>query len=165
MAAAFVSVAALVMLVAGLAKVIEPDPARDALGVLGVSAPALLVQIAAGVEVLVALAALLLSGPIPALVVGASYLAFAGFVALLRRDPDAGSCGCFGAAEEPPSLRHVVVNVVIGLGCLAAGASGALSTLSLLRENWARGALFVVLSVAAAWLVGLVLRSTRWSSG
>jgi hypothetical protein len=164
MAAAFVSVAACLLVVAGVAKVVHPEPASDALAVLGLSVPLVLVRLFAALEILIAMAALFVSGPIPSVLVGASYLGFAGFVALLRRDPDAGSCGCFGATEEPPSLRHVIVNVLIGAGCLVAALSSSPSTASLLREDWPRGLLFVVLSVVAAWLVGLVLRSTQWSA-
>ncbi len=164
MAAAFVSVAACLLVVAGVAKVLHPEPAGDALAVLGLSVPPALVRLGAAIEILIALAALLVSGPIPSALVGASYLGFAGFVALLRRNPDVSSCGCFGAAEEPPSMRHVIVNVLIGAGCLVAALSSSPSAASLLRQDWPRGLLFVVLSVTAAWLVGLVLRSTRWST-
>jgi len=164
MAAAFVSVAACLLVVAGVAKLIHPAPASDALGVLGLNAPSVLVRIGAAAEVLVALAAFSLSGPIPSVLVGASYLGFAGFVALLRRNPDASSCGCFGAGEEPPSLRHVIMNLLIGVGCLIAAVSSSPSTASLLREDWPQGLLFVALSVIGAWLVGLVLRTTRWSA-
>jgi len=165
MAAIVVTVAAVLLLVAGGAKIARPEPASNALGVVGLSAPPILVRIGAGIEMLIALAALVLPGPIPSILVGASYLAFAGFVLLLRRHPEAESCGCFGVEDEPPSWRHVVVNLLVGVGCLGAAATSSPSVAALWREDWITGLLFVVLSLTAAWLVGLVLRTARWSFG
>jgi hypothetical protein len=160
MLAVLVSVAAILMLAAGGAKVIRPDPATDALGLVGLGVPQSVVRLGAGIEVLVALAALLLPGPVPSLLLGVSYLGFAGFVLLLRRTPGAESCGCFGTSDEPPSMRHVLVNLLIAAGCIAAAVVGSPSAGSLLRADWSVGALFVVLSLTAAWLVALLLRSS-----
>jgi hypothetical protein len=164
MAAVLVSVAAILMVVAGAAKVVRPEPAANALGVLGIGAAPLAIRLGAGLEVLIGLAALVAPGPLAALALGASYLGFAAFVLVLRAKPGAESCGCFGADDEPPSLRHVVVDALLGAGCLLAAATGAASAGSLLRADWVEGAVFVVLSATAAWLVGLVLRHARWAT-
>jgi hypothetical protein len=164
MAAVLVSVAAILMVVAGAAKVVRPEPAANALGVVGIGAAPAVIRLGAGLEVLVGLAAMAAPGPVPAFALGASYLAFAGFILVLRTKPGAESCGCFGADDEPPSLRHVVVDVLLGLGCLLAVATSSSSAASLLRADWVEGAVFVLLSATAAWLVGLVLRRARWST-
>jgi hypothetical protein len=45
-----------------------------------------------------------------------AYLGFAGFVLLARRSgTPVQSCGCFGKAETPPSVIHIVVNLTAAL--------------------------------------------------
>jgi hypothetical protein len=159
--AILVSVAALLMLVAGGSKIVRPEPATDAFGVIGLAIPPIAVRVGAAIEALVALAALGMPGPVPSLIVGASYLLFAGFVLLLRREPDAGSCGCFGNRDERPSRRHMIVNLLIAVGCLLAVATRSSSAGALLGDDLPSGLLFLAMSLTAAWLVGLVLSSSR----
>ena len=163
MLAILVSVAAILMLVAGGAKVIRPDSATDALGLAGLVVAPIAVRLGAAIEVLVALTALVVPGPIPSLLVGVSFLLFAGFVLLLRRMPGVESCGCFGTSDEPPSMRHVIVNLLIASGCIVAAVVGSSSAGSLLRADWSSGLLFFMISLTAAWLVGLLLRSSPWA--
>ena len=158
MAAAFVTVSALLLLVAGVAKVIHPDPASDALGALRLPSHPLLVRVGALLETGIALFALVSPSPLGAILVGASFLGFALFVALLRRQPDAVSCGCFGGEGETPSGRHVAINLALGVGCLLAAATAAPSTAHLIRHNISLGLLFLAVCVCAAWLCGLVLQ-------
>ena len=158
MAATFVTVSSFLLLVAGVAKVINPAPASDALGALRLPSHPTLVRAGAVVEVLIALLALVAPGPLGAILVGVSFLFFAAFVALLRRQPDAVSCGCFGGEGETPSGRHVIINLVLGIGCLGAAITTAPSALHLIRHDLPLGILFLVICTCAAWLCGLVLQ-------
>ena len=56
----------------------------------------------------------LVGGPVFAALVAVSYLAFAGFVVVaLRSGAPISSCGCFGKVDTPPSLVHVVIDLVL----------------------------------------------------
>ena len=91
------------MLVAGAAKVLRPDSAVEALRVAGLAPPSFVVRLGAGLEALVALAALVFPGPISSLLVGVSFLLFAAFILVLRRRPGVESCG---SSEPAMSLRR-----------------------------------------------------------
>jgi hypothetical protein len=158
MAAALLAMSALLLVAAGGLKVVTPAPASDALAVAGLPSHPLLVRIGSLVEVVLGLAALVWAGSMLAGFVALSFAGFAGFVELLRRRPDAPSCGCFGGEGEVPSLRHVVGNLLLAIGCVVAAATHAPSMVSLVREQPATGVVFVVAATTAAWLASLVLR-------
>jgi hypothetical protein len=107
--------------VAGGTKAIHPRDTAVALRVPGWRwAPtARVVRVAALFEVAVAVVAVGMAGPVPAVLVTVSYAAFSGFVALalLRRWPLA-SCGCLGKADTAPTWGHVAVNVGASLTAL-----------------------------------------------
>lgn len=114
-------IAVVLLLAAGVAKLIEPRDTAGALVRSGLGVPPVAVRIGAAFEVGLALAALAAGTRTAAAVVALSYLGFTIFVAqaLVRRVP-VGSCGCFGRVETPPTVWHIVVN----LGC-ATAAVGA----------------------------------------
>jgi len=117
-------VSAGLLVVSGVAKVVDPVPTVGALRAArlphGRSA-----AIALGVvEAVVAAWAFLLGGPA---VVGVAVLygAFAVFVAAaLRLDLPIGSCGCFGAAETPPTWLHFAYNVIAVFAAVIVAISG-----------------------------------------
>ena len=115
-------IAVVLLLAAGIAKLIEPRETAGALLRSGLRVPPVAVRVGAAFEVGLALAALAAGTRTAAAVVGLSYVAFTAFVvqALVRRVP-VGSCGCFGRVDTPPSVWHVVVN----LGCAGAAAGAA----------------------------------------
>jgi hypothetical protein len=121
--------AALVLGVAGLTKMVRPHDTARALRVAGLPASPAVVRVGAAVEVAVAVAAWAAPGPVPAAAVAASYLAFAGFVALaLVRGWPLATCGCFGRPDTPPRSVHVVIDAVAGaaaLGWLVVGRGPA----------------------------------------
>jgi len=85
----------------------------------------LLVRGGALVEALLAAAGLAVGGPVVSVAAGVIYLAFAAFVALaLRADAPIGRCGCLGAVDTPPSIGHVVLDLVFAGGALGALATG-----------------------------------------
>lgn len=157
MASVFVTIGAALLIVAGVAKVLTPEPASDALGVVGLPSHPLLVRAGSAIEVVVGVVALVVSRPIGPLLLAVSYVVFALFIVVLRREPDAGSCGCFGADGEVPSLRHVVVDLLVAAGCLWAASTHSPSTLELLRADIPMGLAYIVVCLTGAWLGGLVL--------
>ncbi len=85
------------------------------------------------------------------------YAMFAAFVVLaLATGAPMQSCGCFGAADTPPSLIHVALDTTIaGLGVAAVTDNALGSAHSSLAANHGTGALW---SLALAGAVFVVLR-------
>ena len=74
-----------------------------------------LVRAGGAAEVVIGVGALAVGGPVFAALVALSYLAFAGFVVVaLRSGSPISSCGCFGKVDTPPSLVHVVIDLLRG---------------------------------------------------
>lgn len=112
---------AVVLAVGGAAKLLAPHPTASALAALGLPSRRGVVLVMGAGEVAVGAWAATMGGRHAAAVVAAAYLAFAGFVVAARRSGAVASCGCFGQAETPPSLLHLVVNLVAA-GVAAAAA-------------------------------------------
>jgi hypothetical protein len=114
MEGSLVVAAALLLVAAGLAKLYAPGPAVTMLHRLWPPrfvAAGLIRGIGAG-EVAVALLAIGFGNRAGAVALAAWYLAFTGVtVQLMRRSP-ATPCGCFGRAESPVGVAHVVQNLV-----------------------------------------------------
>ena len=110
--------AAVLLVVAGAAKLSRPAPGVADL--LGFRAPTPLVRLVGALEAAVGIAALLVGGP-AAWAMGLLYASFAVIVlrAVLVK---AGSCGCFGRLDAPPSRIHVLGNLALaGVSFAAAG--------------------------------------------
>jgi hypothetical protein len=143
---------ALVLVVAGAAKVGDPSRTAGALRALGWPSAAGLVRVGAAAELLVGAGALVVGGPVLAGLVAVSYLAFAAFVAAaLTSGTPIGSCGCLGRADTPPRPVHVVVDAVLAAGALAAAGSGAADPLLDARV----AELIVAVALAAAAVAAL----------
>ena len=98
---------ALLLVVAGAAKVRDPLPLVRALRSARLPAPVSGVRLLAAAEAVLGTTALLLGGRLTAALVAASYAAFTGFVLLVRRRGGVlASCGCFGRADTPPTTGH-----------------------------------------------------------
>lgn len=146
----------------GAAKVARPAATARALGGIGIPASPALVRAGAAAELAVAAGALVDDGRLFALLVAASYLAFAGFVATaLRRGVPLSSCGCFGVRDTPPTALHLALNLAaaavagaVGLG--RAGGGGLAEITALDGSLLLRGA-FVVLTATSAWFAYLAL--------
>lgn len=110
-----------VLVITGAAKIVKPHDVEKALVALGL--PRIpYAGLALGIgEVAVGIGALFLS---PALIIqGSLYLAFAIWVTVaLQRNVPLASCGCLGRDDTPPTMSHVVLNVLA-----AAVSFGALS--------------------------------------
>jgi len=135
--------AALLLVVAGAAKVVDPSRAAGALAALGWPSSGRLVRAGALAETLLGIATLVVGGRVLALLVAASYLGFALFVmAALRSGTPLATCGCFGQDDTPPSPAQVLTDAVLALGAVWAAAADAPP---LLEASW------------VAWLVALVV--------
>jgi len=111
--------AALLLLVAGIAKIVRPGPTADLLASLGLPAGERLARGIGVVESAVGIVALGVGGPWPAAATGGFYVAF---VVVVVRAIGAGatSCGCFGRVDAPPSWIHVIGNLVLAAVSFAA---------------------------------------------
>lgn len=115
--------AAVLLAVGGLSKASRPAPTVGALRALALPSRPVLVRVLGVFEVGVGVTALAFDSQVAAGMVAISYLAFAGFVVLaLRRGTAVGSCGCFGRADTPPTLTHLVINVGAALVAAAVTA-------------------------------------------
>jgi uncharacterized protein YjeT (DUF2065 family) len=112
-----IAVAALVLAVAGLAKLRSPAAARHALATAGLSVPGAAIRVLACAELAVAALVLLAPGPAACALLAATYAALALVArALARRG---AACGCFGGGDSPATVAHVWLSAAFAL--LAAG--------------------------------------------
>ncbi len=110
--------AAGLLVLAGAAKILRPDPTAQALLDAGLPGTLAAARVVGTVEVTVGAWASLAPAAVGAIALGGLYLVFAGYLGfLLAARPDAGSCGCAGSTAVPPSRLHLALN----LGASATG--------------------------------------------
>ena len=108
----YLAVTALLAL-GGVLKVVRPTETATALAALGLPSQSFLIRGLGTVEIVIGVVAFATGHPLASLLTAAAYVSFAGFVLVARRaETPVQSCGCFGKAETPPSLIHVMVNLV-----------------------------------------------------
>jgi hypothetical protein len=141
--------AALLLVVAGATKLVDPSRTVGALAALGWPSAPWLVRLGAVTELALGSAALVVGSRGLTMLVAASYLAFALFVTAARRSKTPiGTCGCFGQAETPPRPVHVLVDALLAVGAVAAAAADAPA---LVDASW------------VAWLVAGVVGTGSYS--
>ncbi len=156
LAIALHAAAAVLLVIAGSAKLGRPSTAVVLLSSLGApeSGPFRGERVAVvlgAVEAAVGIAALAIGGTITELVVGLLYVGFA--VAVMRAlTVGVSSCGCFGRVDAPPSPLHVFGNSVLA-GASFIAIDGP-SPLDVMEEQPAGGIGFVVV---VGVLAGLAL--------
>jgi hypothetical protein len=149
--------AALLLLAAGLAKVRRPADTSIALRRAGLPVPEWVVRAGAAAEVAAGCWALT-SAQAAAGLVALSYLGFAGFVALaLRRGSPVSSCGCFGKADSPPTVSHVVLNLAAAATAAWAAFHAHAGAVAVLRHQPLAGVPLLLLTGAVAYLAYLVM--------
>jgi hypothetical protein len=142
-------VAALVLCVAGLAKLRSPDGAARALRIARLPGRTWLVRAGAAVEIALGVVALIAP---TRLVAGVIALLFAGFGALsLRLARRQASCGCFGESDAPASVWGAGLSALLGLIAALAAATGVHDAGWVVNHTGA-----VVALVAAIGIVGAV---------
>lgn len=146
----FVAAAAL-LCVAGVPKVRDPGNLVRAVRSVGLPVGGTAVRAFAVAETLVGAAALLAPGRVTAALLALTYAGFTVFVGLaLRRGGVLDSCGCFGRADTPPTLAHLLVTAAAALTGLAVAWWPPVSAWS------GAGALEVLGVLALAGLVGFL---------
>lgn len=143
--------AALLLIVAGVAKIVRPVPTTDLLASLGLPEVPAAVVVIGVVESVVGVLALVVGGPLLAAATGALYV---GFLAVVWRALVTGAttCGCFGRVNSPPSWLHVVGNAGFAVASFVAVA-GKTPT-QVMADQLASGIGFVL---GAAVIAGLAL--------
>ena len=135
--------AAVLLLIAGAAKLVRPQPTVELVTDLGLPAPRAAIMALGLFEVSVAVVALAFDDVGPAVAVGGLYVVF-GVVVVRSLSLGATSCGCFGRAETPPSWLHVVGNFGFAIASFVA-ASADRSPVDVMGDQPASGAPFVLL--------------------
>lgn len=150
--------AAALLVLAGIVKVVRPRATAQALLDAGLPGSTRIARGVGVVEILVGVWALAAPATGGALVLGVLYLAFAGFLGyVLRAHPEAGSCGCAGPTPVPPSRLHLVLNVVAGVAGLAYAAISGPSAIAWLDGlGWAAVPAVAGLALAG-WLAVVVV--------
>lgn len=158
LAAGPVFAVAVLTVVAGAAKVVEPSNARRSLAAIGVRVPPRTVQALGLVECLVGTSSLAWGSRLTSAVLLVSW---AGFALTAWRLARRGStpCGCFGRTDATVGTAHVAVDVV---GCTIAAAAvvwppGGIG--DVLASQPLGGLPFVVSSGSCAYLLYLMLTS------
>ena len=152
---------AVVLLLAGVAKLARPEPTVPALRAVGLGAASpTVVRMIGTTEVVVAAVVLAFGGAVAAGVTAVLYAGFALFaLALLRSQEADADCGCFGHDSAPVTGIHVLVNAVAALVALGAVAAPVPPVIDALDElGWAAPA-FALLVLVGAMLVRAVLTS------
>jgi hypothetical protein len=150
--------AALLLGAAGVGKVTRPGATRIALRSAGLPSTAVAAQGLGAAEVAIAVAALVVGGPVTTGLVALSYAGFAWFARRLdRKTRGAAPCGCFGASSAPVGTLHVVINVIIavGVGVAAVDAPGAIWSAA--GDTPWGGVPFVGLTLLLAWMLYVAL--------
>lgn len=154
---------AIVLLGAGGAlTVVRPATTARAVREIGLPVSSTVVRAGALVELTIAAGALVGGGRPLATLVAASYCGFAIFVlAALRRDVPLSTCGCFGAADTPPTALHLGFNVaaaaVAGAVALTGSAAGGLTEVATSEGSLLPLVGFLASTAASVWLAYVAL--------
>lgn len=120
---------ALLVLVAGLPKLVRPTSTVRVLDQAGLRASGLLVRTFGAVEIALAAVVLVIGGVLPGLLLAVLYVAFSLFVARALLRGNVSSCGCFAGEDAPPSMLHVLLNAglaTVGLWTALTGGAVAI---------------------------------------
>jgi hypothetical protein len=155
------TIAAALLVIGGALKAARPGDTAHALSEVGLTLPRfvttrLLVRVGGAAEVVVGMGALVTGNPVFAGLVAISYLAFAGFVVVASRSgKPISSCGCFGKVDTPPSLVHVVIDLVAAGVAVGAAFVGGVSLPDTVSAQPLAGVPFLFLCAIGLYLVFL----------
>lgn len=127
---------ALLLLLAGVSKLVSPANTSTALSAAALPSDTRLVRAFATCEILLGAAALIAPSRLVAVVLALMYMGFVGFVIrLMRRDDTGAGCGCVGTKKEaPPSWIHVGLNSVAAASGLGAAAVSPVGVVDVVAE-------------------------------
>ena len=155
-----IGAAAVLLLVAGLAKIIRPAPTVAALSRSrlpgrqwwGRSAA---IRVFGAAEIVIGSAVLVVGGRWSSLALAAGYLLLTIVAVQLLRLSPGTDCGCFGRAQGPISRGHVIVNSAFTLAAVLCVRFPQTSMAEALSGTEA--VLLVVLTLLLAWLAYLTM--------
>lgn len=149
--------AAVLLLVAGVPKLLDPGPTRRVAEQAGLPSSAAVVRLLGLGEALVGAVALLVGGMLPAVAVALAYLGFAGVVTrgLVRGDMD--SCGCFNGDDSPPSVLHVLLDLGLAGSAVAVALGPSVAWPGLAADDPPAALVAALLTLTVAGLVYLVM--------
>jgi hypothetical protein len=151
-------IASALLALAGGAKLARPEPTSGALKSVGLPGNRTIAQAMGAAEVLLGAVALVVGGVVPAIAVAAAYLGFAGFVAIaLRAGGAVASCGCFGTEDSPPTMVHLVLNLIAAATAIGAAAAGIGGVPEVLADQPAFGIPFLGFLLIGTWFAYLAL--------
>ena len=153
--------AAVLLVVAGAPKVLDPGDLHRAVRSVGMPVGRNVVRAFALLEVVVGLAALAVPGRATAALLAVLYAGFTAFVVVaLRRGGVLSSCGCFGKADTPPTWAHALLTGAAALVALVVAVAPPGDAWGSLTAVSAAGVLALVALVGfLAWQVMAVLPS------
>jgi hypothetical protein len=139
-------VAGAVLLVpAGVTKLTRPLTAHRALRLAGLPSHVAFVRVLGAFELIVAFGVVASAAwPWPA-ALGLLYAGFGAFVVLaLYRHAPIASCGCFGAADPPPTAAHAGIDAALSAVGFIAAIDGVRAPLDVLRDGGADAAIIAM---------------------
>ena len=159
------AVAALLLVLAGVAKARRPADTVVALRAARVPASSALVRAGALAELTVGIAALVNGSRATAVLVALSYAAFTAFVVMaLRRSTPLASCGCFGKPDTPPTWTHVVITTAATFAALVVAADPGAGLPDVLKRQPYAGVPFVLLLLCGTLLAYVAMSTLPRSS-
>ena len=148
---------ALVLVVSGIGKLVDPWPATGAMRDAGLPVPfrgrAVGGRALGAAEIAVGLAGLAVPEWWAAAGIAVVYAGFAAFVLRLRRRDEHVGCGCFGAASTPPGRAHLVLNLTASAVGVAAALAGVPDIVDVFDDGLGAAVPYVVLLAIGAALV------------
>jgi hypothetical protein len=162
---AIVAMGAVLLVCAGVSKVIWPDSARMAMRAVGLPSSNLAVRTGSIVECVIGIAALIAATWWSCALVAASFASFAVFLSFAIRSQTVSDCGCFGARGRPPRRRQIFLDAAIALAGAIAFATAHRSALFLLVNAPVEGACFMACTLVSAILAYRVHESTVPTGG
>lgn len=156
------AIAAVLLLVSGIAKMSQPQTTVDAMRAAGLPSGVVLVYLLATVEIGVGAIGLLVGGRAAAVAVAAIYLGFGAFVVLTKvRGTPARGCGCLGAkSDTPPGGVHLAVDILAFAAGAVAMARPVPGLFEIMQSEPLAGMVFIGFVALGTWLVAVML--TEW---
>jgi hypothetical protein len=152
------AIAAALLALGGAAKAVQPSDTAGALHTLGLPGSTFLVRAGGIVELVIGIGALVYGSRTFAVLVAVSFAGFAAFVALaLRRGAPISSCGCFGKADTPPSVTHIVLNGAAALAAIGVAIDPVAGITDVMADQPLVGLPFLLLVAVGVYLTFLAL--------
>ena len=160
LATAIAITAAMLAVLAGVAKLARPHDAVLAMQAVGLPSGEALVRAGSLAECCIGVAALASASWIPRALLAVSFAALAAFVAASMRSGSEAPCGCFGGRGATSNRRHLAINLACALGAGAAALRGG-APLRSVHATTPTGLAVLALGAASALLAATFASRAR----